>query len=98
MIIGNVFPVGCLITAEDCVRKRISGAFDLPAAINEGMRMVSSGDGVHHNGQIAACGVFESYGNVKTACGEPMLLVFDASCADCNIRKKIGKITMVIGI
>ena len=71
--------------SEDCVGERVALALDLPAGVNEGVRVLSRRDGVHHNGEIAACGVFHADGQVKAACGEAVELILDRPCADRNI-------------
>ena len=55
-------------------------------------------DGVQHNGKIAAGGIFHSGRNIKAADGQPMLLIFDRTCADGHVGKNVRDITPIFGI
>ena len=56
-----------------------------PSSVQEGVGTLGCHNTVHHNGEIAACGVFHADGQVKAACGEAVELILDRPCADCNI-------------
>ena len=60
--------------------------------------MVSGGNCIHHYREVAARGIFKSYRHVKSARSQSVLLIFNRSRADSNIRKQVGKITVIVGI
>ena len=48
-------------------------------------KILGSLNGVKHNADISAGGIFHTYGNVKAACHKPVLLIFNRSRANSNV-------------
>ena len=69
VIVGFSLPVFVHRAAENSVRERSSLRVDFPPRVHARMRMLCGADGVHHNCQIAACGVFHTHGDIHAACG-----------------------------
>ena len=78
--------------------KGIALALNFPAAIYKIMGNLGGGYGVHHNGKVAAGGVFHADRNIDSAGGKAVVLVLNGTCAHCNIAEKIGKIAVVFRI
>ena len=85
MIVGLRFAVLVYISAQDSVRIFVALALNFPASVNENVRMLSCRYGIEHYRKVAACRVFHTYGNVKTACRKTVELIFNRSCAYCNV-------------
>ena len=98
MIVRVAVAVFVNIAAENCMGKRVAFALNFPAAVNKVMGNLGGGYGVHHNGKVAAGGVFHSDRNVDSAGGEAVVLVFNRTRTHRNISEKIGKREVVFGI
>lgn len=77
------------IAPQDGVGQGIAGALYLPVAVAEGVGVLSRVNGVHHYGEIAAGGILHTHGNIKTAGGQPVLLVFHRPGSHCHIGKEV---------
>jgi ADP-ribosylglycohydrolase len=98
VVVGHRLTELVNVAAKDSVRIGVTRAFNLPAAVDELVSVLTCRYGVHHNGNIAACGVLHTNGNVKTAGCKSVVLVFNTARAYCNVGKKVGKVTVVFGV
>ncbi len=83
---------------EHNMRQGIACRFHLVSAVYKMVRMLCRINRIKHNGKIPAGRVFHSRGNIKTANGQTVLLVFHGAGADCNIGKKIVHISPVFRV
>ena len=86
------------IPAQNRMRQRIAGRPDLPASVNERLRILRRDNGVHHDRKIAAGRIFHACRNTDAACDHPVLLVFNRPRADRHISEQIRKIPVVFRI
>ena len=98
VVVGDGLAGGILIAAHDGVGIGVTLALDLPAAVDEGMLVLSGGDGVHHDRDVAAGGVLHTDGDIQTAGGQTVLLILGRARADCDIREQVGEIAVIFGI
>ena len=98
VIIGNIVAMLVDCAAQDCVRERISGRIDLPAAVDKRMRVLCRVHGVEHDAEVSACGVLHPGGYVEAADDEAVLLVFHGAGADRDVGEKIAHISPVLRI
>jgi len=62
------------------------------------MAGLGSLNGIHHDTQIAAGGIFHAHRRFNAAGGEPVLLVFHAAGTHGHIGQQVGKIPVVFRI
>ena len=86
------------VTAQDRVRERIAHGMRLPAAVDKRVLVLRCRDGVHHDFQIAARGVFHAHGDAQTACRQSMLLVLDGTRAYGDVGQQVVEVLMIFRI
>ena len=60
--------------------------------------MLGCGDGVHHDGEVAARGVFHADRQVKAAGREPVQLILYRSCADGDIAEHVRQVVVIFRV
>ena len=78
--------------------KGIAGGIHLPAPVDEGVGVLGGHDGIEHDGNVPAGGVFHAYGNVNAAGGQTVLLIFDTPRAHRHVREQVGKIAVIVRV
>ena len=63
------------ITSENGMGIGIAACGHFPAAIKEGMAGLGCQNGIHHDAEITAGGIFHAYRGADTAGGQPVLLI-----------------------
>ena len=76
VVVGTAVALFVDIAPHDGVGIGVAVGLHFPAAIEEGVVAHGGVDGVHHDAQIAAGGIFHAHGDIDTAGHQTMLLVF----------------------
>ena len=85
-------------TAQDDMCQIISGRIHFIAAESEVMGMLRCIDRIEHDGKVTARRILHAGSNIKTADGQPVLLILYGTCADCHIREQVGNVFPVFRI
>ena len=80
------------------MRVGVAGRLHVPVAIDEGVRCLSSNDGVEHDGVVARGRVLHAHGHVQARRDKPVLLVFNRACTHRHVGKQVGQEAVVLGI
>ena len=98
MVIGEGLAILIDPAAQYAVHQRIALAFHLPAAVAEDVAHLRRANGVQHDGQVAAGGVFHADRQIQTAGSQPVLLIFHRTRPDRYIGKHICQIAMIFRV
>ena len=80
------------------MRVGVAGRLHVPVAIDEGVRCLSSDDGIEHDGVVARGRVLHAHGHVQARRNKPVLLVFNRAGTHRHVGKQIGQEAVVLGI
>ena len=86
------------VTAKDGVCEGVTVALNFPTAVNECVGVLCGSDCVHHDGKVAGGGVLHTDGDIKTAGGQTVFLVFNGTRTDGNVCEQVVEVTVVIGV
>ena len=78
--------------------KGIAGGIHLPAPVDEGVGVLGGHDGIEHDGNIPAGGIFHAHRDVNAAGGQSVFLVFDTPRTHRHVGQQVGKIAVIVGV
>ena len=86
MIVRHISSEFVHITTQNRMCVRIAGRFHFPSTIQEHMTMLCGDDRIHHDRNISAGRVLHTCRDANAAGGQTVLLVFDRTGTDGNVR------------
>ena len=98
MVVRLTLLVLVCVAAQNGMRQRIALACAFPAAIDKRMAVLSCGDAIQHNGEVAAGGVFHANGDIQRAGCQAMVLVFHRTRAHGNVAQQIVQVLIVVAV
>ena len=98
MIVGNAGSVLVHAAPQDGVGHGIAAGRHRLAAVDEAVAMLGGGNGIEHDGQVAAGGVLHAHRDVHTAGHQPVLLILHGPGAHRFVGQQIVQITAILRI
>lgn len=85
MIVGTALAEVVYVTSENGMGIGVAVSLYFPASVQEGVGTLGCHDTVHHDGEVAAGGIFHTYRDTDAAGCQTMLLVFYRAGADGGV-------------
>ena len=98
VVVGQAVSLLVDVATKDSVSQGVARGLHLPAAEDEGVRLLGRGQGVHHDRQIASCGVLHAYGAGHAAGYQAVLLIFHRAGTHSHVGKKIVQVAVISGV
>ena len=86
MVVWHISSEFVYITTKNRMCIRVTRSFYFPSTVQEHVTVLCGDDGVHHNGDISAGWVLHTCRDADAAGGQTVLLVFDGTGTDGNVR------------
>lgn len=98
VVVGATLAEVVYVTSENGMGVGITVGLYFPASVQKGVGTLGCHDAVHHDGEVAAGGVFHTDRDPDTAGCQAVLLVLYRACADSRVGQDIGDITVIFRV
>ena len=98
VIVRNVLTMFINGTTQNCMCEWIARCCNFPVSVDKCLFCLCSNNRIKHYRKITACRVLHSGRNIHTAYSKSVLLVFNRTGTDCDIRKNICKEPVILRV